>query len=185
MHPDGTLIPLSIASAPNALPFVELMYRSDLTSDTALAFDDLLRSSTSLQINGPFGDVTLAKVNPALGLRIVASGTGVAQALSLVDELSNTPTALPTQVLWATQIETPSSNRLLKDQPWLAMTRCSSQELPAKLLASVEQSKDSTVGVKTIIAGPPDFVYQVTDTLLGAGVSQDSLAADAFAYAPR
>lgn len=184
MHPDGTLVPLSIASAPTTLPFVELMYRSDLTSDTAVAFDDLLRTGTSLHIDGPFGDVTLANVNPTQGLRIVASGTGVAQVLSLVEELSNAPTALPTQVLWATQIQTPSSNRLLKDQPWLAITRCNSRELPAKMLVSVEQSK-SADEVKTIIAGPPDFVYQVTDILLAAGVSQDSLAADAFAYAPR
>lgn len=184
MHPNGTLIPLSIASGPTTLPLVELIYRSDLTSDTALAFDDLLHNSTSLQIDGPFGDVTLAKVNPTHELRIVASGTGVAQALSLVEAIGNASTSLQTQVLWATQIETPSSNRLLKDQPWLATTRCRSDELPTKLLASVEQTK-SAGGVKTIIAGPPDFVYQVTDILLAAGVSQANLAADAFAYAPR
>ncbi len=188
MHPNGTLVPLSIASAPARLPLVELMYRSDLTSNTALAFDDLLHSSTSLQIDGPFGDVTLAKVHPTHELRIVASGTGVAQALSLVEALGQASTNLPTQVLWATQIETPSSHRLLKDQPWLTTTRCRSGELPAKLLASVEQGQSAVGGkgeVKTIIAGPPDFVYQVTDILLAAGISLDSLAADAFAYAPR
>lgn len=184
MHPNGTLVPLSIASAPTALPLIELMYRSDLTSDTALAFDDLLHNSTTLNIEGPFGDVTLTKVNPTHRLRIVASGTGVAQALSLVEALSDASTSLPTEVLWATQIETPSSNRLLKDQPWLATTRCRSSELPAKLLASIAQSKNAGE-VKTIIAGPPDFVYQVTDILLAAGVSQASLAADAFTYAPR
>ena len=185
MHPNGTLIPLSIASAPNKLPLVELLYRSDLSSDIALAFDDLLGTSTSLTIDGPLGDVTLARLNPTGGLRIVASGTGVAQALSLVGALSDAGTTIPIEVLWATQIQTPSSNRLLVSHPGLAVTRCNSKALPAKLLESVERSMSSSGETKTVIAGPPDFVYQVTDALLAAGVSQDSLAADAFAYAPR
>lgn len=189
MHPNGTLIPLSIASAPIRLPVLELLYRSDLTSDTALAFDDLLRNSTSLQVDGPFGDVTLRQVNPTQGLRIVASGTGIAQALGLVDALATAIEPTPTEVLWATQIQTPSSNRILAEQPWLQVTRCSSSALPTELVQSVDQGLNqnagNTAGVKTIIAGPPDFVYQVCDVLLEAGVSQDNLAADAFAYAPR
>lgn len=161
------------------------MYRSDLASDTALAFDDLLAGNTDLQIEGPFGEVSLATVNPTHGLRIVASGTGIAQGLSLVGELSMTQPTLPTEVLWATQIETPSSRELLRSQAWLKVTRCSSAELAAQLQASVELGKGQAGEVKTVIAGPPDFVYQVTDLLLQAGVSQDNLAADAFAYAPR
>jgi NAD(P)H-flavin reductase len=185
MHPNGTLIPLSIASAPTHLPVLELLYRSDLTSDTALAFDDLLRNSTSLQVDGPFGNVTLRQVNPTQGLRIVASGTGIAQALGLVDALATAIKPISTEVLWATQIETPSSNRILAQQPWLQVTRCSSSALPAELATSVNQGANKAAEVKTVIAGPPDFVYQVCDTLLGVGVNQDSLAADAFAYAPR
>ena len=184
-HPNGTMVPLSIASAPSRLPNLELLYRSDQASEAALAFDELLSKSTSLEVDGPFGDATLAQIQPTQGLRVVASGTGIAQALSLVEALGDMPRPWQTQVLWATQIQTPSSDRLLQNQPWLKVMRCQSAELAAALAASVEQQGEQPSAVKTLIAGPPDFVYQVTDTLLAAGVALDSLAADAFSYAPR
>lgn len=180
------MVPLSIASGPSRLPNLELIYRSDQTSDTALAFDDLLSRSTSLEVDGPFGDVTLKQIKPKQALRIVASGTGIAQALSLVEALTNRPTPPRTEVLWATKIRTPSTDRLLQTQPWLDVTRCNSADLNASLMHSVAQREEQADAfVQTVIAGPPDFVYQVTDLMLAAGVGQEDLAADAFAYAPR
>lgn len=179
------MVPLSIASAPSRLPKLELLYRSDQSSEAALAFDDLLRGSTSLEVDGPHGDVTLEQIKPRQNLRIVASGTGVAQALSLVEALGNLSKPWPTEVIWATQIATPSSNALLQAQPWLKINRCSSAALHTQLAGSLQDQEAKSLAVDTVIAGPPDFVYQITDLMLEAGINQDTLAADAFAYAPR
>ena len=40
-------------------------------------------------------------------------------------------------------------------------------------------------GYRIILAGSPGFVYAATDVLLAAGITQQAMHADAYAYAPR
>lgn len=184
-HPGGIQIPLSIASAPWQLPTLELLYRSDGTTATALALDDLLRRATALELEGPLGDVGLAGLAESPDLRLIAAGTGIAQALSLVSELHHQQPQRPiphTELLWANRAEAvPPVDKLLSKANWLTTVRCDSGSLEQRLHTSLSSKPNAF----SIIAGTPDFVYQVQDQLLAANVPLARMAADAFDYAPR
>ncbi len=84
-HPSGARIPLSIASAPYQLPQLELHYRSTPGDALAPLLDDLLKARGELDLRGPFGDVSVtAYAGPLL---LVAGGTGISQALSILELL--------------------------------------------------------------------------------------------------
>ena len=52
-------------------------------------------------------------------------------------------------------------------------------------LVWLTQHADEYRHAQVLICGSPGFVYAVTDVLVGAGLQQHQLRADAYAYAPR
>ncbi len=188
VHPKGTQIPLSIASAPWQLPKLELIYRTDGTSDAALAFDELLQANTELQLDGPFGQVTLSQALSGPRLRLIAAGTGIAQVLSVASQLQHLHqqqparyALLPTQVFWANRTALAPTAAWLQQVPWLQVQHCHSDSLFAHLQTDFVAHPQAF----NLIAGTPDFAYAVQDQLLALGCPLAQMAADPFDYAPR
>lgn len=186
LHPDGTAIPLSIASPPEALPRLTLHYRSTPGSPEAERMDALLRESAPLTIRGPGGDVRLT-IDDARPLLLVCGGTGIGQALCLAAAQRLRHPASPVEILACADdaadlyfedlIPEGVARTLIADpardasNAGLAWLRKRTPRLPA----------DTWV----IIAGSPPFVWAVTDMLTGYGMAADRLASDVYAWAPR
>jgi len=198
VHPDGTAIPLSIASPPERLPTLSLHYRSTPDSAEALRMDalisglisgprsGLLGAKASLTIRGPAGDVRLAPEDDA-PLLLVCGGTGVSQSLCLATaQRRRHPETAVELLACADHAADFYFEDLLPDG------------LAATLIADPERT-DSNRGLawlrsrvpsldgrtRVIISGSPPFVWAVTDVLTAGGLPPGRLSSDVYAWAPR
>lgn len=185
LHPDGTAIPLSIASPPEQLPSLILHYRSTPGLAEAARMDELIVAER-LTLDGPAGDVklTLKDDRPLL---LVAGGTGISQALSLAQAQTSRHPATRVQMLACADAPADLYFRdLLPSAPGFS----------AKLIADPNRD-ESNAGLtwlancaprpdtRIVISGSPAFVYAATDTLIGAGLTKAQLESDVYAWAPR
>ncbi len=191
--PDGARIPLSIASGPWRLPKVHLHYRSTAGITEAALFDQLLETSETLDVAGPFGDVTL-KMPLAGPILIAAGGTGASQALGMIDELAGPQprqgVSFEVSFLWCAD---QASDHYRRD--WLASL--DAEWLQTTLIADPRRDRDNQglawlrsqsarlQNHRIYLCGGPQFVYAAADELEAGGVPRGQLAADAFSYAPR
>jgi NAD(P)H-flavin reductase len=192
-------IPLSIASAPWRLPELYVYYRSTPGLEQARWMDELLARGGDLTITGPAGDVFL-ELPLGEPLLLVCGGTGGAQALGMLDALTQAPPDHPVGLLWcADDPDGLAPARTLRVDPprWLrsefvidasrgadnrGLERLRNQAPDFEELLG---SGDSAVQPRIVLSGSPGFVYAVTDVLMAAGVSPDQMRSDGYAYAPR
>ena len=197
IHPEGS-IPLSIASGPRQLPELHLHYRATPGVAEAHWMDELLASSQTFDIRGPLGDVRLPTATDALLL--VAGGTGIAQALSMIDELAGRPPSYPVSLLWCVDQQRDlycASDLAALAADWLDIeyvvdaNRTTANRGLARLrerahLSQLALTQGGRAGEPwVLLAGGPGFVYRAMDRLLDAGIDEHCLHSDVFAYAPR
>jgi CDP-4-dehydro-6-deoxyglucose reductase len=189
IHPDRARIPLSIASPPEQLPLLELHYRSTPGLPEAVLLDELLGTASSLEIEGPHGDVRLQPEDDR-SLMLVAGGTGIAQALCLLRaQLLRHPVARVHLLACADSDDDFYYRDLLPVSPRLTTTfvadpaRSTGNRALAWIRDNRERFFDPGVGI--VLSGGPPFVYAVTDELESMGYQANKLASDVYAYAPR
>jgi CDP-4-dehydro-6-deoxyglucose reductase, E3 len=188
IHPEGP-IPLSIASAPRRLPELHLHYRSTPGVVEAARLDELLAAGDRLELSEPAGEVVLPTplADPVL---IVAGGTGIAQAMSFIDDFQDADPGALVTLLWC--IDHPDDAYLADDlaaveAAWLRwVTIADADRSPANrglawLRAQGAEFRDRPV----VLAGGPGFVYAAVDALCGIGLKPEQMRSDVFAYAPR
>ena len=183
--PDGTLIPLSIASAPTRLPELELHYRSTPDLPEARVMDVLLTGNT-LTITRAAGEVRCGAPNQPLF--IAAGGSGAAQAFSCAEYRHATKAAASTTILWcADQPEDIYQTELLRSYARLDLQIVTDDRRTPdnEGMVWLAQHCQNFTNAYVVLAGGPGFVYATTDILLAAGFSPDQLHADAYTYAPR
>jgi CDP-4-dehydro-6-deoxyglucose reductase len=189
VHPDGGLIPLSIASAPERLPELELHYRptpgviqSDLMNDLLARTD----ASTEWRVDGPHGSVTL-EGSPTDSLWLIAGGTGIAQCCAIVDHLSGVARTQPVTLLWSVTdralLYCDSELRAFAQWLWYRPL----VDAPGSPNAAAEwlRRTDETVSGRVILSGSPGFVYAVDDVVRKIVAAGTSIESDVFSYAPR
>ena len=183
-HPDGTEIPLTIASSPHSLPLLELHYRSTPGDPLAQAFDELLQQQR-ISFSAPQGHVH----RPETGhLLIVVGGTGASTAFCLGRYRADIDCKDLTTILWCADTD--------ED---LYETQGLSELANTSLTTVVDKHRDDTNdGLRwltnnadpkqhrtVVLAGSPGFVYAATDALLALDFSQNQLSSDVYDYAPR
>jgi len=183
--PGGVDIPLSIASAPEQLPQLQLHYRSTPGLAEAQAMDEAL-TEPALQVSGAAGDVICPPQD--VPLLLIAGGNGAAQAFSCARHRAAQKARAPTTILWCADYQ-----QNLYDTDELA-------QLPNITLHTVIDDRRTKhnealmwlarhagafADAHIILAGGPGFVYAATDVLTAQGVNESQLAADAYNYAPR
>lgn len=189
VHPDGTAIPLSIASAPDQLPTLHLHYKSSPGDPSALAMDQLLElwadgHLPNLTVSAAMGDC-LCPLDPS-PLLVIAAGTGAAQGFACAQARASHAECL-TQILWCAE-----------SQEDLYQTDVLSALAGVSLVTKVDATRDhNNAGMRwlqahaldryanILIAGGPPFVYAITDLLIAWGVEPGRMMADAYSYAPR
>ena len=184
-HPSGTRIPLSIASAPHRLPRLELHYRSTPGDDLAALLDGLLQKGRTLDLCGPFGDVIVTR--PHSPLMLVAGGTGISQALSIIEHIDQLLSPPAVTLLWCVDTaEALYARGQLAGLSWLSANylvddrRTSDNEG----LVWLSEHLRTHAYARTLLCGGPSFVYAVVDHLR-AEQRMTALESDVFAYSPR
>ena len=187
MHPDGTAIPLSIASPPELLPRLSLHYRSTPGLTEAGRMDDLLRGKR-LELEGGAGDVKLDPADDA-PLLLVAGGTGISQALCLALAQTTRNPDTPVQMLACADTEADHYFRdLLPSAVGLRAQLIADSNRDERnagqewLAANGPNVSDAT---RVVLSGSPAFVYAATDTLIAAGLPETQLESDVYSWAPR
>lgn len=189
IHPDGTSVPLSIASSPLELPELHLHYQSTPGAPGAALLDDLLATVQTLTIRGPAGDV-FVDAEDALPLLLICGGTGASQCLAIIKDAQLRGTQRPVTLLACAD-----SNQDFYFRPileplgadWLeTVYRADATRTPANLgMRWLTDNAHRYAGRRMILCGSPSFVYAATDVLAAAGIMATALESDVFAYAPR
>jgi CDP-4-dehydro-6-deoxyglucose reductase len=182
LHPNGTRIPLSIASSPSCLPELELHYRSTPDNAEAAAMDELL-TGQSLDVSDAAGMITCPSATTPL--LVVAGGSGAALAFCLAAYRSEQMSQA--QVVWYAD----------RDDDIYDLERLRSSTHTLEVFIDARRTSENTglmwlderaadfIEAAIIITGSPPFVYAVTDTLLAQGIAQTQLQSDVYQYAPR
>ena len=183
-HPDGTQVPLSIASTPDELPELELHYRST-PGDAAAAKVDEMLDTGYLTVSLPAGRVLCPE--DAGMLLLIAGGVGASQAIACARHRAHRDDCGISHVVWCadndsdiyaadTLTELPETSLDVVVDP-----RRTAANLGLSHVANLDHAAYSHI----ILCGSPPFVYAMTDVLEGAGVNPSRLAADVYDYAPR
>ncbi len=187
LHPDGTAIPLSIASPPELLPRLHLHYRSTPGLPEAERMDELLLGNR-LALDGGAGEVRLAPDDDR-PLLLIAGGTGISQVLCMALAQTSRHPSVDVQMLACADLQADLYFRdLLPVGPGfgvqlIADTRRDESNAGLRWLAG--NAANTPGNARVVLAGSPAFVYAVTDTLVTAGLSQARLESDVYAWAPR
>ena len=183
--PGGASIPMSIASAPEQLPELELHFRAIEDNAEALALTAALRG-THLSLSAAAGDVRSG--SPDQPLLIIAGGSGAAQAFSCTAHRTATQASAPTMVLWcADHADEVYAERELASRAHTRVRVCIDERRTAENegLAWLRHHAAQYGDAYVLLAGGPGFVYAATDVLLELGFNAAQLHSDVYAYAPR
>ena len=189
LHADQRRLPLSIASAPARLPELELHYRSTPGDPNAAALDALLLHARELTFDGPHGNVVMSDPTRE-PLTLIAGGTGISQAASIIEQLAGTgKQRLPVQLWWS--LTAPAAHYRLGvieqafNETWFDLETLY-DDPAAETSAALARIRAGRIGPgQYILCGAPGFVYSCADGLLERGISRGLLRSDVFDYAPR
>lgn len=196
-HPDGSVIPFSMASAPSEWPTITLHYLAQSGSDDAVRMDDILaRTDKALTLDLPHGD---CGIQPPLTrpLLLLAGGSGIAQVRGILRGVLADARA-PVQLYWGGQQQddlylTAELNALASAHAHFTWQGIS--EEPAAglrtgtvsdaVIADLQQGALDLGEWNVLLAGGPGMVWATAEALLPHGLQQSRSWADAFSYAPR
>jgi CDP-4-dehydro-6-deoxyglucose reductase len=186
VHPGGVRIPMSIASAPDRLPQLELHYRPLPGAREAALMNELLDGARDLSIEGPHGDVWFDGAY-ADDLLLIAGGSGVAQCRAIIEHLRERRQTHRVRLIWSVT----RSDQLYCD----AELRAFAQWLDYVPLVDAPNSENAAIvwlrtaelprSGRIVVSGGPGFVYAVADELRTIGVGTAAIESDVFSYAPR
>ncbi|HDZ55658.1 MAG TPA: 2Fe-2S iron-sulfur cluster binding domain-containing protein [Pseudomonas xinjiangensis] len=190
-RPDGEASAFSIASAPFEERVIELHILAREHSTIALV--EHIRRERLARIKGPFGDCHLAKL-PERPLVLIAAGTGLAQMQSMIQECLREGFDYPVHLYWGVREAADfyaapyweewkrSSNiymhQIVSDEP----------DWPGRqgmLTQAVVEDLANLADYEFYASGSPAMVYATLDALMAAGMPEQQMLADVFAYAPR
>lgn len=177
---------MSIASAPERVPELELHYRPLPGVAEAALMNELLDKSDAISIEGPFGDVRV--IGPLEeALLLIAGGSGISQCRAIVEHLRCIQHAHPVRLVWSvTQHDhLYADDELRRFASWLEYDAVvdTPQEKSA-VLAWLRTHTLPTSG-RVIVSGSLGFVYAVVDTLNELGATHLAIESDVFSYASR
>ncbi|MGA1369980.1 MAG: FAD-dependent oxidoreductase [Pseudomonadales bacterium] len=187
-HLEG-LIPLSIASGPRRLPTVTLHYRSLPGVPAARWMDELLAAGEPLLLHAPAGDVQMPD-DSRQPIVMIVGGTGITQALAVLDELADVSERAPVDLLWCADSADDFYCRHALDALAASWLRVRYTVDPRRTPdnSAFEQARNLLSSSRTaapwiLLGGSPSFVYAMDEAL--ATVTRTPRHADAFSWAPR
>ena len=186
VHPGGARIPMSIASAPDRLPQLELHYRPLPGVPEAALMNELLDGSPELSIEGPYGDVWFDGPHDD-GLLLIAGGSGISQCRAIIHHLRERKQIRRVQLVWSVT----HADQLYCDAQLRAFTRwldyVAVVDAPNSENAAIVWLRTAALpqSGRIVVSGGPGFVHAVADALHAIGVGGAVIESDVFSYAPR
>ncbi|TVS10605.1 MAG: hypothetical protein EA417_18860 [Gammaproteobacteria bacterium] len=197
LHPDGTAIPFSIASAPQELPAITLHYLAQPDSEDATRVESLLTNAEHMDLLLPCGDCgfTAPLARPLLAL---AGGSGIAQIRSLLRTLLPGPVAIRlywgaarTEDLYLTS-ELDAFAAGSDHFTWYPVAEQDAADQRVRqgrvgdvVAADVAAGNLDLSAWQVLIAGGPPMVWGTIDALRPCGLTQAQTFSDVLSYAPR
>ncbi len=177
---------MSIASAPERVPELELHYRPLPGVAEAALMNELLDKGDAIPIEGPFGDVRV--IGPLEeDLLLIAGGSGISQCRAIVEHLRCIQHAHPVRLVWSvTQRDhLYADDELRRFASWLEYDAV--VDTPQEKSAVLAWLRTHTLpkSGRVIVSGSPGFVYAVVDTLDELGATHLAIESDVFSYASR
>ena len=196
VDPGGPPIAFSIASPPAALPRIALHYRPTPGSDDALRMDRLLKEGEKLTLDLPHGDCGVS--HPLLRpLVLIAGGTGISQARSIVHALAHEAAAsihlywggASADALYARGEFDELAARTRRfawtgavERPTTGLRTGKVAEVVAEDVAAGQLDLG---GCDVLLCGGPPMVWGTVSALRRIGLAEAQTRSDVFAYAPR
>lgn len=192
---EDSLIPFSIASAPDELPRITLHYLAQAGANDAARMDAILDTRGHIELLLPLGDCGFSKplTRPLL---LLAGGSGIAGVRSLLRTLL--PAPVPMKVYWgaATPLDLylrPELDALSLEHPefsWTAVAEradstCRSGRVGEVVAEDVAAGTLDLSRWEVLIAGGPPMVWGTVELLRPCGLTRAQTRSDVFAYAPR
>ncbi len=177
---------MSIASASEHLPRLELHYRPLPGVAEAALMNELLQAASELSLEGPFGDV---RINGPLDddLLLIAGGSGIAQCRAILHHLRQTTHNRAATLVWSvTQPDHLYCDAELQHfASWLRYEAVVDTPQAKNAATAWLRTHALPTSGRIVISGGPGFVYAVVDALDELGVTGVSIESDVFSYAPR
>ena len=181
----------SIASAPGEERMIELhiLTRDPLTQ----AVIDYLQHHRIARVQVPFGDACLTAA-PTQPLVLIAAGTGLAQMQSIIEDCLQQGVTQPIHLYWGVRHSDDLYNaphwQRWEQAPNLYLHRVVSDQSDwsgrrGLLHQAVCEDLTDLADYRFVVSGSPGMVYATLDALVAAGMPEQQMQADAFAYAPR
>lgn len=197
--PTGKQASFSIASAPDMGRELELHIRHIPESEMSSAIVEHLLNNPSVEVELPHGEccVQATQMKDDTQLIMAAASTGFAQVKSMVEHLLANQHHNPIHVYWgARNVEdfylADLPEQWAREHSHVTMTRVVEPDaasawqgrkglLPAAILEDFSDFDNTLV----IGAGSPGMVYALLDACEAAGMKEEQMKSDVFAYAPR
>lgn len=195
VHGTDSVIPFSIASAPDELPHITLHYLAQAGADDAARMEDLLATESSVDVLLPCGDCGFA--NPlSRPLLMLAGGSGIAGVRSLLRTLLPAPVAI--RLYWGAvgaedlylRAELDEMASRYAEFNWTPVSETAADDCRRGRVGEVV-AEDVAAGTldlsewEVLIAGGPPMVWGSVEVLKHHGLKAERTRSDVFAYAPR
>lgn len=195
VHGADSVIPFSIASAPDELPRLTLHYLAQAGAEDAARMDSILETETHVDVLLPYGDCGFEGplTQPLLAL---AGGSGIAGVRSLLRTLLPTPVAV--KLYWGAagaedlylreELDELASRHL--EFSWTPVSEAAAADCRTGVVGDVV-AEDIAAGAlnlshwEVLIAGGPPMVWGTVEVLKAHGLKAAQTRSDVFAYAPR
>ena len=181
LHPSGVEVPMSIASAPQRLPVLELHYRATPGDALSQAMDECLELP-ELTISQAQGNVRCPASDQSLLL--IVGGSGASLAFAMSQDRANSNAKGETGVLWCAD----QSDQIYRQQELAEIADALYVEVDDRRTAENEglvRLRSLKPFDQYVLSGSPEFVWTVVDELQALGLSQQQMQSDIFDYAPR
>ena len=180
IHPSGKKIPLSIASSPIALPNLRLVFKPESDNPDSQLLEKLIQERV---VEGSSAKGKVRYPEDKNNLLLIAKGTGISQALGMLEHSKEVQAEKNIALLWVNQ---KTAEATVKEYFDVSSPNVDFQSLDERELSAwIAQSTLWIKNANCIVTGDPDFVYSTKNEIDRNHISLSSFQSDVLEYAPR
>jgi len=177
----------SIANAPLGSHSYELHIRHSRDNPYNQALLTDIKHQGKVQIQLPFGDCHLNRMQPK-PILFIAGGTGFAPIKAIIEQLLATGELRPFELIWGArsqsdlymdELVTHWQHHVPQFQYFSLLSETSQETLASTALARHQHDLNDW---QVVISGPFDMVYNTRDLLVEHGALRENLFSDAFSF---
>lgn len=180
IHSSGKKIPLSIASTPRALPNLRLVFKPESNNPDSQLLEKLIQEKV---VKGSSAKGKVRYPENKNNLLLIAKGTGISQALGILEHSKETQAKKNITLLWVNQ---KTEEATVKDCFDVSSPNVDFHGLDEKELSAwIGQNTLWIKNANCIATGDPEFVYLTKNEIDRNHISLSSFQSDVLEYVPQ